>query len=130
MADDLKTELLGDPLGRGYDAMSDQEAAGDLHTAYRTRNRTSMTASEVYNAIDQTEWAALTASQQDEIWNILHLGEVNPFGREAARFQVIFGSGSATITALKVVRVESITRVVELELGEVKSRHVGYARGS
>jgi hypothetical protein len=117
---DLKTELATDPLGRGYDAMSDQEAADDLNSIYpspdtRTRDRASLTASEVYNAVDQAGWAALSTADQQEVWNILHMGEVNPFGREAVRFTSIFGGGSATITALKVARVESITRAQELQ---------------
>lgn len=134
MADDLRTELAGDPLGRGYSGMSDQEATDDLNSIYpapdtRTRNRTSMTASEVYNAVDQGEWAGLSTSQQDEIWNILHMGEVNPFGREAARFQAIFGAG-ATLTALKAARIESITRAQELPgvRSPVKVGHVQVAR--
>ena len=32
----LATELANDPLGRGYASMTDQEAANDLNTAYRT----------------------------------------------------------------------------------------------
>ncbi len=135
MADVLKDELVNDLLGRGYSTMSDQEAAEDLNSIYpapdtRTRNRTLMSASEVYNAIDQANWTSLSATEQQEVWDILHMGEVNPFGREAVRFTAIFGGGSTTITALKAARVESITRATELELGEVKSRHVGYARGS
>ncbi len=120
MADTLRDELLTDPLSRGYSTMTDQEAADDLNTAYRTRDRTSMSASEVYNAVDQTNWVALTAVDQAEIWNILHLGEVNPFGREASRFVAIFGGGSVTITALQAARVESITRAQELGLPQHK----------
>lgn len=135
MANDLRTELLVDPLGRGYSTMSNQEAADDLNSIYpspdtRTRDRTSMSASEVYNAIDQANWTSLSSTERQEFWDILHIGDVNPFGREAVRFTAIFGSGSATIIALKAARVESISRAAELGLGEVKSRHVGYARGS
>jgi hypothetical protein len=133
MADILRDELVVDPLTRGYAAMSDQEAADDLNSIYpapdtRTRNRTSMMASKVYNAIDQTGWVALSAVQQQEVWDILHMGEVNPFGREASRFVAIFGGGSLTITALKAARVESITRAIELEIGFVNARDIGYAR--
>ncbi len=130
MADILKDELVNDPLGRGSVSMSDQTAADDLNTSYRTRNRVSMSASEVYNAIDQTGWAALSAADQQEVWEILHMGDVNPFGREATRFTAIFGGGSVTIAALASARIESITRAVERGLGEVKSRDVGYARNS
>ena len=56
MSDILKDELAGDPLARGYSGMSDAAAAIDLNTAYRTRGRASMSASEVYNAIDEADW--------------------------------------------------------------------------
>ena len=35
----LKAEIEGDPLTRGYAAMTDQEIADDMNTVYRTRNR-------------------------------------------------------------------------------------------
>lgn len=126
----LRDELLTDPLGRGYAAMTDEHAAVDLNTVYRSRNRATMTASEVYNAVDQTEWAALTSAQQAEIWDIVHMGDqLNPFGREAARFQTIFGAGT-TITALQAARIEAITRAQELPdvRSPVKVGHVTVAR--
>ena len=141
----LKDELVIDELGWGFngpgifnpgpDPMTDQEATDVLNAIHpvpntRTRDRTSMTVSEVYNAIDQTGWAALSATEQQEVWDILHMGDVDPFGREATRFTAIFGLGSATIVALKAARLESVSRAVELGFGEVKSRHVGYARGA
>ena len=127
---DLKDELVNDPLGRGYAGMTDQAAADDLNTAYRTQDRTSMTASEVANAIDVAEFISLTNSQAQEIWNWLHLGTLNPFGIEATRFLAIFGGGSATIAALLAIRVESITRAQELPgvRSPVKVGHVQVAR--
>jgi hypothetical protein len=126
----IKTEIDIDPLTRGYSGMSDREIADDMNTKYRERNRTSMTASEIYNQIDQTDWAALTALplQQQEIWDILHLGELNPFGREADRFNAIFGGGSDTIIALNAARKESISRATELGLSFVKEGHVTEAK--
>ena len=145
MADILKDELAVDELVWGYNGpgvfnpgpgpMTDQEVADVLNTIHpapdtRTRDRTSLSASQVYNAIDQANWAALSPAAQQEIWDILHLGNVNPFGREAARFTSIFGAGSDTITALKAARVESITRAQELPgvRSPVKVGHVQVAR--
>ncbi len=128
MADELKTELLTDPEGRGYSGLSDEDAAADLNTAWETRDRELMSASEVYNAIDQTGWSALTGVQQQEVWDILHLGDVNPFGREATRFIALFGAGSATLIALAAARVEAITRAQKLGIPTVKGGHVEEAR--
>lgn len=130
MATDLKTEITVDELGRGYSSMTDQQVADDLNTAYRTRDHTNLTASEVYNAIVQAEVDSKTADEKAEVDRILSLGEVNPFGREATQFTAIFGAGSATLTALKAARVEAITRATELELGFVRAGHVEFARAS
>ena len=101
----LSEEIANDPLGRGYADMTDAEVTVDGHTIYTTdpctRDKTSMTPSEVYNAIVDNEMDALSASDRAEVWNILHLGEINPHGKEAAVFIRIFGPTSQTIINLK-----------------------------
>lgn len=130
MADTLKDELTIDPLTRGYSTMTDQQAADDFNTTYRSRNRISMTGSEVYNAIDEAERDTLSDIDKARMWEVLHLGTLNPFGKEKDFFITLFGAGSATIIALTLARVESITRATELKLNTVKARDVGYARSS
>lgn len=132
----LKAEIDTDPLTRGYAAMTDAQVAADLNSSYRERNRDSMSASEVLNAIDIAEFNALTNAAESQIWNVLHLGgqsgpgggSIDPFGIEATIFTNVFGAGSATIAALSAARKESITRGVELGLGLVKPGHVEQAR--
>lgn len=111
---DLKTELTDDPLLRGYAGMTDQEAADDLNSEYRPDPRTSMSASDVLNAVDDTEYGVLTDANKDRLWQLLGIGDLNPFGVEAALMTSIFGGGSATITALAADRVDHITRAAEL----------------
>jgi hypothetical protein len=111
----LHDEVVGDPLGRGYSGMTNQEVADDMNTVYRTRNRATMTASEVFNSIDKAEYNAIPVPENKQmVWDILHLGDVNPFGLEADLFVDVFGGGSNTITALQAARVESISRATEL----------------
>lgn len=125
----LKEELDTDPHGRGYSSMTDEEAAADLNTAYRERDRLSMTASEVLNAADQDEYNALSDAAREAFWRILHMGsELNPFGMEANIMVAIFGVGSDTIAALQVLRKENISRGVELGLGHIRIGHVIHAR--
>lgn len=125
----LKTELTTDPLARGYAGMSDEEAASSLNTVIdRVLNKTSMSGSEVYNAIVESEYDLLTDPQKQEVWDILHLGDINPFGLEATRFMTIFGGGSATITALASLRKTDVSRGVELGLGHVRPGNVTEAR--
>jgi hypothetical protein len=123
----LKIEIQSDPDTRGYSGMTDAEVADDLNLVRKDRNLTSMTASEVANSIDNTEWTALTADEQRKIWDVLHMGSaLNPFGIEATIFNNVFGAG-ATITALQAARIEQISRATELSLGHVKVGHVEMA---
>lgn len=126
--DALKAELLaGHPDTGPYDA-DDAVAAGQLNAKNRTRNKASLTGSQVLNAINKGEFNALGAANKQLVWDILHLGELNPFGREADLMTDIFGGGSATIAGLAVLRLEEISRGVELRLGVVKVGHVQMAR--
>ena len=59
----LQSELTVDPLGRGYAAMTDQEAADDLNTIYRTTPVEIISGGDVLNATDDTEYNAITAEQ-------------------------------------------------------------------
>ena len=114
----LKDEIENDPLTRGYSGMTDAQIADDLNSEYRERNFDRLDASTVFNAVDKAEYNALAAADKEMVWNILHLGEINPFGLEAEIFVDIFGAGSQTITDLKAIRKESQSRASELELPE------------
>lgn len=124
----LADEINNDPLGRGYSAMSDFDVAFDINAISRIRNRVSMSASEVFNAIDNTEFNALSADNQQLIWNIIHIGDLNPFGLEATIFTSVFGGGSTTISDLQNIRIDDISRAAELGLGEVREGFVTTAR--
>ncbi len=124
----LAAELTNDPETRGYAGMTDVEAAADLNTEYCTRNKTSLTGSQVLNAIDKAEFNSKTADQKQFVWNIVHLGEVNPFGIEADLMVDIFGGSSTTIEQLQVLRIESISRAAKLDLGHVRAGDVQRAR--
>lgn len=124
----LKAEVPDDPIGRGYAAMSHQQVVDSLYTKDRPRNRTSMSGSEVFNSIKQSEWNALTDAGQRKIMDVLHLGEINPFGMEQKVFMGVFGGESTTIANLTTARVEMIHRVTELGLGDVKAGHVQQVR--
>lgn len=149
----LRDELQADLLGRGYSGMDDAAAAADLNTAYRSRNRTSLTASEVLQNLDLAEWDALqtVADGADAAADIaghkvrnvgLVLsaaagdGGVDPFGKAQDLIVGAFGGGSATVTALKAARVEAISRAEELRDSDprfpvpVKVGHVDVARAA
>ncbi len=128
--DILKAELLaGHPDTGAYNA-DDAVAATQLNIVNRTRNRATMTGSEVMNAIDKTAFVGLSDANRQMVWDILHLGEINPFGREAELFADIFGVPSDTITALQAARVDNISRATELGLARVREGTVAQARAS
>lgn len=124
----LKTELLaGHPSTGPYDA-NDVAAAAQINVVNRQRNRASMTGSEVLNAVVLSEFNALADVKQDRFMQLIGIGILNPFGREADLITSLFGGGSGTVTALASARKEDISRAVELGLGVVKLGHIQMAR--
>ena len=124
----LKEELTNDPLARGYSGMTDKQATDDLNTVDRTTNKAILSGTEVLNAIPKTVLLALSATDRQRVWDVVHMGDVNPFGIEADIFIDIFGAGSITIIALQALRLNNVSRGVELNIGHVKEGYVGRAR--
>ena len=124
----LKQELLsGHPDAGAYSGAA-TDAAAELNVKNRDRPRESVSGSDVLNAIDVSEFMALTVQQRERVWDILHLGTLNPWGTEADLLIDIFGGGSDTIAALALMRVEAISRAEELGFGLVHAGHVQRAR--
>lgn len=128
--DDLQTELTNDPEARGYASMTDAEAADDLNTKYRSRNRTNMTGDEVFANIEsQAIWDGLTDNKRLEFLALCGRDTLDPFGSANVDLvKSVFGGASVTVSNLATARVESISRAVELSLGEVTGSDVEVAR--
>ena len=124
----LKAELSVEHPVTGPYSPDPAEAAAQLNAPNRSRDRETMTGSQILNAIEEAEFLALTAEKQERVWNLLHLGTLDPFGREADLMVDVFGAGSNTIAALAILRVESISRAEELGLEQVRSGDVQRAR--
>lgn len=124
----LKAEINGDPAGMGYAGKTDEQITAILNAETRSRNRTSMTGSEIINAVVPSEYSALGDPAKELLWNVVHLGTVDPFGVEADLLIDVFGSGSATIVALAQARVEAVSRATELGFGRVRAGDVQSAR--
>ena len=133
---DLKTELTDDPLARGYSGMTDQQAADDLNTVYRTRNRTSMTGDEVFQALEsQSVWESRTPDQRIEFLSLCARDSIDPFASANVDVVIsVFGAPAPgnTTENLQVNRVENITRAVELPNVRAPStaQHVKQARAA
>ncbi len=136
MSDVLKDELANDPLARSYAGMTDEEAAADLNTSYRTRNRTSMTGDEVFQVTDPGEFNGLGSGQGNSSDDQGHWlafcgrAEIDPFATANVQLVIaIFGgAGATTVINLNAARVESIMRADELGLSKVKPGHIQDAR--
>ncbi len=125
----LWNEINSDPLGRGYSGMTNASITGNLNIKNRTRNKVTMTGTEVINAVKASEFNALTSASQQRIWDTLHLGTLNPFGIEATIFTGVFGAGSSTVATLQSLRIETISRGEELGLGLISAGLVIKAKG-
>ena len=131
---DLKTEITDDPESRGYAAMTDQQVADDLNTAYRSRPRESMSGDEVFISVaSRADWDALTDTQRTQFLAFCGRETMDPFaGANVELVKSIFGDASATIANLAAARVEAITRAQELPgvRSPVTQQHVKAARAA
>jgi len=116
----LRTELINDPLPRGYALMTDAQVVDSLRNVFdRSRIKSRMDSSEIWQSVDIAEFNALTDVKQRNIMALLGFGSLNPQGKEASLFVSYFGGGSSTVTALQAARTESINRAVELGIPNV-----------
>lgn len=127
--EDLKAEIDADPLTRGYSGMSDAQVAVDLNTAYRSRNRTSLTGDALFTATDSTDFTGLTDHKR-ELWvSWTSKDSVDPWNASNVSFVTwIFGGGSTSLSNLAALRTESISRAAELGFPEVNASNVQGAR--
>ena len=128
MLEILAAELADDPLDRGYDGMTDQQAADDLNTAYRSANVDAVSSADVYDAIVPAEYTGLTAAQKSILSDIFSLSEVRVQGNTRDALLAIFGAGTTTRTNLAALTTASITRAAELGLPAIHAGDVAAAR--
>lgn len=131
----LTAELTGDPLGRGYAGMTNQQCADSLNAKNRNGpERTSVKGSEIYNAIVPAEWSALTNANKELVRDVFSLGDfidVSTGTNTRTVLLNVFGAGTATRTNLANLVKTTISRAEELNMGEpVGDGHVASARGT
>ena len=122
----LKDEITLDPLAR-YSGLTDQQIADSLNTVDRVVNKTSLSNTEILEAIDSVALLLLTGDEAVRVWGILGMDSVDPFGNAAQVFIDAFGGGSQTITDLQALRVKTISRASELGLGIISAQMVNNA---
>lgn len=122
----LKAELAaGHPDTGAYTTGNPETAAAELNAVNRTKNKSSLTGDEMFDATVIADWAGLTDHQQ-QLWvSFTSKDSIDPFGVANVAFVTnLFGAGSDTVVALNSLRTDDVSRAVELGLGEVKPGHV------
>lgn len=127
--DILKAELLAGHPGTGAYNSDDFVAAGELNVVNRTRNRATVTGSEILNSTDDVEFGALTVQNQ-ELWLALcGVEDVDTASGVAKSLEAdLFGGGTTTRTNLAAIRSQDVSRGQELGLGRVGQGDVEDAR--
>lgn len=126
----LSDEITNDPLARGYAGMTDAQVAASLTGVIdRTKTRATVSGSEIFNATDDVEYAALTDAQKSA-WDALCAIETIDTGNGVAKAREaeLFGAGTTTRSNLVALRTESVSRAQELGLGNVNEGDVRQAR--
>lgn len=136
----LADELTNDPLGltyvstAGLDWQNEANAAADLltlTTANRQVDVPTLSGSQLFEAIDDTEWQALTADAKSDIQFVVSLGDSIQIssGTKARTMMARALTGSPTsLAALGVLGTKTITRAEELGLSGLKIGHIQLAR--
>jgi hypothetical protein len=128
----LRTELLTDPLSRGYSTMTDQQAADSLNTVDRPApDMETISNTDLYEAIDRSEYNPLTENEKDRLRILLGLETIRVASGDQGRAEILalFGAGTTTranLIALATGQLQS--RATELGLPTVRVGHVEDAR--
>jgi hypothetical protein len=125
----LRTELTTDPLSRGYSSMTATQVITSLNTVNRTQDVTLVDGWQLWAATDLTELGALSAALRS--WWIALIPSSRIDVRNTALRAVIlsiWGAGTTTRANLVALQTKSVSRAVELELGNVGIHHVNEAR--
>ena len=136
----LGSELVNDPLGLGYtvhnqpDWQNEVNAAADL-ALITTENRPvdveTLSASQLFEAIDATEWTARTAEQKDDIRLVLGLGDniqISPGTKARNILQNALTGATNSLATLATLGSKNISRAEELELGRLRIGDIQLAR--
>lgn len=127
----LANEISTDPLARGYSGMTDIEIAASLNTRDREIQTFTFSASDLFNAIDPTEYGSITGTVKEQVKLILGLGDdISAASGTNVRTVLVnaFGASSNTLTALQDAAKKTVSRAEELGFGRVDWRDVQYAK--
>lgn len=136
----LTDELVNDPLGLVYVSTADGNwqdevnAAADLVTL-TTPNRVvdvdTLSGSQLFEAIDDTEWQARTADQKSDIQFVVSLGDsiqISPGTKARTMLTRALSGATNSLNNLSALGSKTVTRAEELGLSGLKIGHIQLAR--
>ncbi len=113
----LQAELTGDPQTLGYTG-DDAGDAALLNVVNRPRNLTSMSGKQIKDAIVDADWTSRTDAQKQIILALVARDDLDPFGIDAHIFtEAMAGATGSTVADLAALRVETVSRIRELDIG-------------
>lgn len=125
----LADEITNDPLARGYAGMTDQQVADSMNAVDRTQVQAFISGSEIFNATDDAEYAALTDAQKSAWDALCAIDSIDTSsGVAKAREAELFGPATATRTALQALKNKPVSRATELGLPTITADRVTTAR--
>jgi len=128
---ELKAELdAGHPVTGAY-SVDTHAAMREMNAINRTRSKSTISASILFESIDITEYEALGAIDKNHIQLILGLGdriEIGPTTRTRAILTGAFGPGTNSRTNIIAVITEDCSRAVELWGERVRGQWIIDAR--
>ena len=136
---DLGAELAGDPEILGYsappvDPFDEAAAAADMaiiNAVNRPVNVETLSGSQLFEAIDDTEWQALPADAKSDIQFVVSLGDniqIAPGTKARTMLARALASSPTSLGALGVLGTKNVSRAEELGLGKVTIGNIQLAR--
>lgn len=126
----LHDEIVNDPLGVGYDGMSDSEAAQSLNAKSKTISRDSIPTESFVDAISPAFMAITDAGRQ---YLGLLIGQRSRVSLASSNvrdtLQAMFADHAGVRNAIQGLLTVAASRAEELGLGVVREGYVSRVRG-
>ena len=123
--------MKNDPLNRAYASKTDAQLYTSLSTKDRPFERPSMIGPQIFNAIVDGEFTALTATQAQRVRDVFGLsGDIDIRTGTNARNVLInaFGPGTVTRTNLQTIVSQPIARMEEIGCPDLDQAYMSYIR--
>ncbi len=113
--DALRTEIVDDPIPRGYSAMTVEQIRVSLHVEDRPRAVESVTGQDIFEAVVPAHYVALPADDKQLFGTIVGMGEIKVGGTNTKlALATMFSGATATLDALLALQTVQVSRLTEL----------------